>query len=166
MADFDIRSQGGAPTGHPALGEALIESRERWRDLAQLAADLAFEIDRSGRFSFLFPEIALGWPVATLLGQPADLVLAASGGNADFNPFRPIAPHRRRSVWIRRADGTLACLLFTIVPLYNEMGQIVGSRGVAVDITEQDGKEAAMAAELRRGALLDHILGEVHREVL
>lgn len=180
MADFDIRSQGGAPAGstapggapdappagHPALGEALIESRERWRDLAQLAVDLAFEIDAGGRFSFLFPDTALGWPVATLLGQPADLVLAVSGGNADFNPFRPIAPHRRRSIWIRRADGTLACLLFTIVPLYNEMGQIVGSRGVAVDITEQDGKEAAMAAELRRGALLDHILGELHREVL
>ncbi len=148
------------------LDLALLESRGRWRDLAALALDLAFEIDDAGCFSFVFPDLALGWPAAALLGKPAERVLATGRREPGFNPFRPIAPHRRRTLWARRADGSLACLLLTTTPLYNEMGQIVGGRGVAVDITEQDGKAAAMAAELRRGALLDRILGAMRREVL
>jgi diguanylate cyclase (GGDEF)-like protein len=148
------------------LDVALLESRGRWRDLATLAVDLAFEIDDTGCFSFVFPETALGWPAAALLGKPAERVLAVGRREPGFNPFRPIAQHQRRTVWAHRADGSLACLLLTTAPLYGELGQIVGARGVAVDITEQDGRVAAMAAELRRGALLDHILGAMRREVL
>jgi diguanylate cyclase (GGDEF)-like protein len=149
-----------------SLDRALLESRGRWRDLAGLAVDLAFEIDDAGCFSFVYPDLALGWPAAALLGKPAERVLAAGRREPGFNPFRPIALHRRRTVWARRADGSLACLLLTTAPLSNAAGQIVGARGVALDITEQDGREAAMAAELRRGALLDRILDAMRREVL
>ncbi|MGH7071523.1 MAG: diguanylate cyclase domain-containing protein, partial [Acetobacteraceae bacterium] len=83
-----------------------------------------------------------------------------------FNPFRPIGSHRMRRAWVRRADGSLACLAFSTAPLIDATGRIVGARGVATDVTEQDGKEQTSAAALRRGALLDHILWEMRREVL
>src|SRR5207253_2564161 len=76
------------------LRGALLESRQRWRDLVTMAADLAFETDAWGRFTFLAPDPALGWASGTLLGQPAELLLA--DGGAGFNPFRPAAPLKRR----------------------------------------------------------------------
>lgn len=154
-----------SPTGG-ALCDALVESRERWRELVHLAADIAFEIDACGRFTFLSPDVVLGWSSGTLLGQAAELVLAADRPAENFNPFRPIGPHQRRRAWVRRADGTLACLAFSMVPMLDESGRVIGARGVASDITEQDGREQATAAALRRGALLDHILCEMRREVL
>ena len=36
-----------------ALRDALLDSRQRWRDLVTLAADLVFETDQSGRFVFV-----------------------------------------------------------------------------------------------------------------
>ena len=36
-----------------ALRGALLESRQRWRDLAGLAADLVFETDAAGRLAVL-----------------------------------------------------------------------------------------------------------------
>jgi diguanylate cyclase (GGDEF)-like protein/PAS domain S-box-containing protein len=160
--------QGKAPRRGkiPAAARMPIAAAERWRELARLAADLAFEIDRDGRFTFLFPETALGWPAATLLGQPAELLLAAERAAPGFNPFRPDEATPRKSAWMRRADGSLAHLLLTLAPQRNETGRIVGVRGVAVDITGQQDEAAPLPGALRRGRLLDHILGEARRDVL
>ena len=75
-----------------ALRGALLDSRQRWRDLVTLAADLAFETDADGRFVFVAPDPALGWPAASLLGQPAEQLLAEPAAPGGFNPFRPSAP--------------------------------------------------------------------------
>jgi len=150
----------------PALHGALLESRQRWRDLVTMASDLAFETDGWGRLVFVSPDPALGWPTSTLLGQPAEMLLAHTGDAACFNPFRPTAPYRRRRAWLRRADGALVCLSFAAAPLLDEDGRIIGARGVAQDISEQEGQDAAVAASLRRGEVLDHILWRMRQEVL
>jgi hypothetical protein len=41
------------------LCTALLESRQRWRDLVMTAADLAYETDAWGRFVFFPPYPAL-----------------------------------------------------------------------------------------------------------
>jgi diguanylate cyclase (GGDEF)-like protein/PAS domain S-box-containing protein len=137
----------------------------RWRHLATMAADISFETDRSGRFTFISPDPALGWSAATLLGQPAQLLLADPAGPAGFNPFRVGAPIRRQRAWIKRADGSVACLSFAAVPLMDAAGAVTGVRGVASDITEQDGEEARVAAALRRSEVLDHILRRMRQEI-
>ena len=63
-----------------ALVQALSESRERWRALVSLGADLGFETDAEGRFSILAPRTVLGWPVEHLIGTPAEALLAPGGG--------------------------------------------------------------------------------------
>ncbi|MGH7071328.1 MAG: hypothetical protein ACREFO_15120, partial [Acetobacteraceae bacterium] len=105
MAETEATGLGGRGRSRAAeadpLCDALLDSRQRWRDLLHLAADLAFEIDECARFSFLTPDIVLGWPAATLLGQAAELVLAADRPAENFNPFCPIASHRMRRAWVR-----------------------------------------------------------------
>jgi diguanylate cyclase (GGDEF)-like protein len=155
-----------APPRGAVLREALLDSRQRWRELVTLAADIAFETDNWGRFVFLAPDSPLGWPAATLLGQTADLLLADAGGAPAFNPFHPTELVRRRRAWLKRPDGRPLCITFAVAPLLDEDGRIVGARGLGLDVTEQEGRDSAVAAALRRGEVLDHILWRMRKEVL
>jgi len=160
------------PNEPDILRGALLESRQRWRDLVTMTADLVFETDELGRFVFIAPDPALGWAASMLLGQPGELLLdngplgGAANTEAGFNPFRPCAPLRRRRFWLRRPDGSLACMVFAAAPLQDADGRIIGARGLGMDLTEQEGQEAQVAAALRRGELLDHILWCMRQEVL
>jgi diguanylate cyclase (GGDEF)-like protein/PAS domain S-box-containing protein len=149
-----------------ALRTALIDSRQRWRDLVSLAADIAFETDAQGRFTFLDPDEVLGWDASLLLGQSGPALLVDGEQTGGFNPFLTKVAVRRRQAWIRRRDGGAACVSFTIVPLYDAQGSVVGVRGVGLDITDNDGREARMAAALRRGQVIDHILRCMRDELL
>jgi diguanylate cyclase (GGDEF)-like protein len=149
-----------------ALRGALLDSRQRWRDLVHLAADFAFETDVWGRFVFVAPDPAIGWPVGTLLGQTADLWLVEAAGATCFNPFRITAPVRSRRAWLKRPDGSGLCLSFSATPLMDEAGRIVGVRGAGHDMSEHERREAEVAGALRRGEVLDHILWRMRREVL
>ena len=169
MTDFTTAIRGlnlaADHAGDPLRG-ALLDSRQRWHDLVCMAADFAFETDEFGRFVFVTPDPALGWPAAMLLGKPAELLLADPRGLAGFSPFRPTAAMRRRRAWLRQADGAMACLSFAAAPLLDLEGRIVGARGVGIDVTEQDGHDAQVAAALRRGEVVDHILWCMRQEVL
>jgi diguanylate cyclase (GGDEF)-like protein/PAS domain S-box-containing protein len=149
-----------------ALCGALLDSRQRWRDLVTLAADLAFETDAAGRLVFVAPDPALGWPAATLLGRTPDHLLSGEAGQGAANPFRPSAPVRRQCAWLRRADGTVACLSFAAAPLYDAAGAVIGARGIAQDMTETERREGEVAAILRRGEVIDLILARMRTEVL
>lgn len=146
------------------LRGVLLDSRQRWRDMVTMTADLAFETDEWGRFAFVSPDPALGWSANMLLGQPAELLLADP--DSGFNPFRPTAPLRRRRAWLKRPDGSIACVVFAAAPMLDEQGRITGARGLGVDLTEQEGRDAQVAAALRRGEVLDHILWAMRQEVL
>jgi diguanylate cyclase (GGDEF)-like protein/PAS domain S-box-containing protein len=149
-----------------ALRDALVDSRQRFRELVALAADFAFETDTWGRFVFVTPDPALGWPAATLIGQTADLLLDDFGGEPGFNPFHPSEPVRRRRAWLKRPDGRTVCLSFSAAPILNEDGRVVGTRGIGQDVTEQERRDSAVAWTLRRSEVIDHILLHMRKEVL
>jgi diguanylate cyclase (GGDEF)-like protein len=134
--------------------------------MALMAGDLAFETDRQGRFVFVSPDPAFGWPVAALLGMEAETLLAGSSFSQSFNPFRTATPVRARRAWLRRPDGSSVCFSFAAAPLLDQAGLIVGVRGLGQDVSEQDGYDAALATALRRGEVLDHILWRMRQEVL
>jgi diguanylate cyclase (GGDEF)-like protein/PAS domain S-box-containing protein len=147
------------------LRNALLDSRQRWRDMVNMAADFAFETDARGRFSFIMPDPALGWSATSLLGQPADQLLAELAPGAGFSPFRTTVPIRHHRAWLKRPDGTLACLAFAAAPLLDAKGRPIGVRGLGIDVTEQDSADAQTAATLRRSDVLDHILTVMRHEV-
>ena len=156
----------GAGTGAGALLGAALDSRQRWRDLVLLAADFAFETDALGRFAFVTPDPALGWGASTLIGRPAGLLLAHPALAAGVNPFCPSAEIQQRRAWVKRADGSAACLAFSAAPVFDAQNRIIGARGIGWDVTRQDGFDGEVAAALRRGEVLDYILCRVGREVL
>jgi diguanylate cyclase (GGDEF)-like protein len=154
------------PQPRDLLRDALFDSRQRWRDLVALAADVAFETDAWGRFVFITPDPAFGWAAGTLIGQPGALLLATGSDASHFDPFRPTAAVHRRPAWIKRVDGSAACVTFSAIPLTNPEGCIIGARGIGIDLSEHDARDANVAASLRRGEVLDHILWRVGQEVL
>jgi diguanylate cyclase (GGDEF)-like protein/PAS domain S-box-containing protein len=163
--DGAVRDDGEAARQDGLLNAALLESRQRWRELVTLSADIAFETDANGRFVFIAPDPVLGWSGNLLVGQPAALLLADAAGLPGFDPFRPTTRTRGRRAWLRRPDGSPICLTFSSAPILDEQGQMVGARGVGQDITEQDLHEARLAATLRRSQVVEHILACMHKEV-
>ena len=160
------RAASALPAADAQWSAALLESRQRWRDMAMMMGDLAFETDALGCFTFLAPDAALGWPVASLLGQPCETLLAGNAYSQSFNPFRPTAAVRQRRAWLRKPDGGSVCFAFASAPLFDRFGEIVGARGIGQDVSEQDCYDAAVATALRRGEVLDHILWRMRQEVL
>ncbi len=157
------------PAGHahPAsdpLRWALLDSRQRWRDLVSLAFDFVFEIDADGCFVFAGPETVLGWTASALVGQPAASLLALPEGG--FDPFRATSPFRHQRAWLRQADGSAACLFFSCTPIRNPDGTAAGTRGGAQDATALDHQETVVASALRRGEVVDHILWQMRQETL
>src|SRR5439155_4081191 len=130
MKDTILGNPCASPRTEETLRHALLDSRQRWRDLVTMAADLAYETDEWGRFVFASPEPSLGWSTATLIGQPAELLLVGGTKANGFNPFRVSGPVRRRRVWLRRADGSAALLAFSAAPLFDAEARIVGTRGI------------------------------------
>ena len=159
-------SELASPPPAPLVGslrDALLDSRQRWRDLAMLSADFVFETDAWGRFVLVAPDPALGWSATGLIGHAAAEMLA---DGAVFNPFQATLPMRRERVWLKRGDGRLACLSLAVMPLHDPVGSITGVRGLGIDMTEADVQDTETAAALRRGLVLDRLLSLVGRETL
>ncbi len=167
MSNVTINSALAAPsepTTHEAIRDALMESRQRWRHLVGLAADLAFETDVQGRFVFVMPDAALGWPRGSLLGQSSDLLLDPGRIDPVRNPFCPSVDIRRHRTWLRCADGSQVLMAISAAPLHDVAGQRVGARGIGIDISDADFQEPHVAGRLRRGEVLDQILVRISRE--
>ncbi len=54
-----------------SLRAALIESRQRYKDLVEAACDFAWETDAEGNFTFVSTQGALGYSAGELVGAPA-----------------------------------------------------------------------------------------------
>lgn len=147
------------------LQGALIDSRQRWRELVDLAADFAFETDEWGRFTLIAPDPALEWPADHLVGRASATLLVERGG-AVFDPFRVSAKVRHREAWLKRGDGRIACLSFCATPIRDASGRIAGARGVGVDLTEFDRQAAQSAAAERRAEVVDQVMRCIAREVI
>jgi diguanylate cyclase (GGDEF)-like protein len=150
--DWSVMVPPAAAAG-AALHGALLESRQRWQDLAGLGADLVFETDNAGRFTFLWPDQVLGHRAAGLLGRRADSLLLGAGPD----PFALRQPVRGQRVWMADAQGRPRCLALSLAPLQDARGGHAGLRGAAHDVTQQETAAAAAAAGLRRAALVDSL---------
>jgi diguanylate cyclase (GGDEF)-like protein len=164
MHDFATNDPSPAATPAEVLQGVLFDSRQRWRELVNLAADFAFETDEWGRFTLITPDPALHWAAGALVGQPSATLLA-EGGDGAFNPFRVSAEVRHRQAWLKRGDGGLARLTFRASPIRDATGRITGARGVGTDMTELEGQAVELAGALRRAEVLDHILWRMGQEV-
>jgi len=147
-----------------SLRAALIESRQRYKDLVEAACDFAWETDTDGRFTFVSPQGALGYGAAELVGTPARALQVDCEVGAE-SPFTARTRLREVEFWVNRRDGTAACLLVTALPLAGADGEWRGVRGLCRDVTAARSHEARLAVDRNRERLLSYILGILRDEM-
>ncbi|MGB0670721.1 MAG: sensor domain-containing diguanylate cyclase, partial [Rhodospirillales bacterium] len=146
------------------LRTALVESRQRYKDLVEVSSDFAWEVGRDGMFIFVSPKGALGFRPEELVGhRPQEFVLDPS----DYNPLPFLADQAVNDVemWMRRADGGKACVMTSSVAMIDENGEWQGVRGVCRDVTLEREHEVALGRARQREQLLNYIVSTIRDEV-
>jgi PAS domain S-box-containing protein len=145
------------------LQSALIESRQRFRDLVEISSDFAWEVGRDGRFAFVSPKGALGYAADQLVGRsPSELGIDHGQGEL---PFLARSRVEASEIWVKRADGHDACLLVSAAPITDSDGEWRGVRGVCRDITQERERDAELADAQNRRLLLSRIIRAIRDEV-
>lgn len=146
------------------LRSALVESRQRYKDLVEMSSDFSWETDTEGRFAFVSPKGALGFRADELVGRTA---VEFVSNPEDFSPL-PFAADRDLDgveLWMRRRDGGSSCLLLAARPLFDAGGGWRGTRGVCRDMTEERERESALSRARQREQFLGYIISTVRDEV-
>jgi diguanylate cyclase (GGDEF)-like protein/PAS domain S-box-containing protein len=143
---------------------ALVESRQRYKDLVEISSDFSWETGLDGRFVFVTPRGALGYSAEHLVGgQPLDLLAEGSIDQASLFSARTAVEDSE--VWMKRADSSLACVLVSSAPLLGPAGEWRGARGVCRDITQVRERDTALAQAANRERLLTYIVRTIRDEV-
>ncbi|MEZ5831327.1 MAG: diguanylate cyclase [Dongiaceae bacterium] len=137
----------GSPVLDNTLRAALIESRQRMKELLELSCDFAWETDANGLFSFVTAGGALGHETLDLLGSdPADLVLSPEDGRH----FQADSPKEGLLVWAAAKDGTPHCLHLKARAIFDQEGAFHCVRGACRDVTAEQDRDVALAAARHR----------------
>ena len=144
---------------------ALIASRHLFKDLVTCSSDFAWETRADGAFGFVLPRGALGFSPRELNGRSAQSLLDSDHPVDGPFPFECDVPLEDVEVWMRRADGKLACLLVSSVPVYDEGGSWLDARGVCRDVTEARDRDAALQQARERERLQGAIIGTIRDEI-
>ena len=123
--------------------EALIESEDRFRGITESLADLIWEMDAHGHFTFASDssEQLLGYTPDEIVGtsvyqyiDPHDLERVGKVFKAHARDKTPV---KNLENWEIAKNGRRVCLLTNGVPILNPQGELIGYRGVSSDVTEQ-----------------------------
>ena len=149
------------------LRTALVESRQRYKDLVEVSSDFSWETNVDGEFIFVSPKGALGFQAEELINKKAEeFVLSPE----EFSPLPFVSPKSLEDVeiWMRHNDGSTACVILSCVPLMAEENgkeQWRGSRGICRNVTEERENESALARARRREQHLNYIVSTIRDEL-
>lgn len=131
------------------LIQALMQSRQLFKDLVTCSTDFAWETKAEGKFGFVSPRGALGYSARELEGRSARDFAAP---DTPATPMPSIWPFEAQDaldaaeVFLQRKDGSIGCFEVACLPVRDAKGEWTGVRGVARDVTEA----RARVEELRR----------------
>lgn len=146
------------------LRAALIESRQRYKDLVEASCDFAWETDAQGCFVFVSPHGALGFSAAELIGVQAQEFLVASADRPE-SVFTTKQAAKDVNLWVRGMTGEECCLTATALPLTDPNGAWCGARGLCSDITTLQSTAVARADTHNQERLLAYILSSVRDQM-
>ncbi len=150
-----------------ALRTALVDSRQRYKDLVEATGDFVWETGPDGRFVFVSPGGAFGYRADELTGQrPEAFILGADGAAAESAfPFDARTPAAGIELQFRAADGTAVSLVASSRPMLDESGGWRGARGACQDVTERRARESEVARLRHRERLLAYLVRTIRYEV-
>ncbi len=121
----------------------LIDSENRFRDVALCSSDWVWEIDISSKYTFCSDNVInlIGLPSSEVLGKtPYDFMTTESAEDTAAQ-LRSITMRKMNIVNMENRiidkDGNIHVLITNGVPILDENGDLLGYRGVDRDITEQ-----------------------------
>lgn len=141
--------------------DALVASRELFKDLVACSSDFAWETDQEGRFTYVSKEGALGFLPADLVGQ-SSRVLKCDEDDRSF-PFDSRQPMEDHEVWLRTAEAGKAFCRVSSRPVIKD-GQLIAVRGVSRDITDEFLREAELERRRMQEKLLQRIVDALRTE--
>jgi two-component system cell cycle sensor histidine kinase/response regulator CckA len=127
----------------------ILESEQRFKDIAQAVAEFIWEIDKRGRYSFLTERVQtiLGRPLPDILNHtpyefmpPAEAKRVYKFMAGLIKQKKPFHNLEHRSL---RPDGSEIWMRISGVPLLDINGELVGYRGAGAEITAE--KKAVQA---------------------
>ena len=123
--------------------EALQESEERFRSLAETTSDWIWEVDTNGIYTYVSPKVKdlLGYEPDEVIGKtPFDLMIPNEAKNIG-EMFRAIVESQRPFTGLENTnlhkDGRYVVLETSGVPVFAPSGNLLGYRGIDRDITER-----------------------------
>ncbi len=119
-----------------AMRNALIESRDLYRDLSRCSSDFTWQTDENGAFTFVSAKGALGYSAQALNGRRSQDLLDPSVGAVEANPFITRAAVENIEIALRDAKGEPRYCRVDALPVHDRMNQWRGARGVSTDITQ------------------------------
>jgi len=147
------------------LRTALVDSRQRYKDLVEISSDFAWETGPTGLFVFVSTAGALGYDPDELVGRPAERFLVVPEAMAVVSPFVAREPLQGIEVRFRCADGSVATLEASAAPLFDDRGRWSGARGVCRDVTEARMRDAELARARGRERLTTYIVRTIRDEI-
>ena len=135
---------------HRQAEKALKESEEKYRTILDEMEDVYLEVDLAGNFTFFNDAILyhVGYSKEELIGTSFRDRVAKEDITNLYNTFGKIystgKPERSIFYKFMHKDGTMISVEAAVFPLYNQKGEIVGFRGIAIDITKRKQSEEAL----------------------
>ncbi len=132
--------------------EALTESEERFRKVAEMVGEWLWEQDAEGRYTYSSDAVKdiLGLEPADVLGKRYLDLFQDGASESGYQPvWTRAAPFRRVTNCYRRPDGRRVFTESSGAPLFDENGRLIKWRGVDRDITERVQYEAALRVRNR-----------------
>ncbi len=120
---------------------ALHESEEKYRSLVETAQELVWKCDGQGRFTYLNPawEKSHGYSLNEMIGKNFSAFQRPEVYARDIREFSRHmaggAVKEYETTHIAK-DGRELTLLFNATPLRNIKGEVIGTQGTAIDVTE------------------------------
>ncbi|MEX2648297.1 MAG: diguanylate cyclase [Alphaproteobacteria bacterium] len=149
--------------GH-GLRDALVESRQRYKDFAACVGDFLWETGPDGSFIFVSPAGALGYRAGVLVGRDPATLLDPAHRRPLIDPFRTDLPVTDQELHLITADGSLACVLASALPVFGAGGGPRGARGVWRDVTIERSREAELIRLRRREHAVAQVVGAMRDE--
>lgn len=140
---------------------ALVDSRQRYKDLVECSSDFAWETGADGAFTFVSPLGTLGFPAAALIGRPADSLLDQKPA---ISPFASNSRVEGLEITAFDAAGNRRFLSVSSVPLKARTGDHLGNRGVWRDVTREREQEKALIEARRHEASVSAVVSAIHAE--
>jgi diguanylate cyclase (GGDEF)-like protein/PAS domain S-box-containing protein len=147
------------------LRDALIDSRQRYKDLVEVSSDFAWEVGVDGAFVFVSPGGGLGFDADDLVGSRPEAFFPSLEDDDEVSPFTARAPINQEELWLRCADGREICVEVSCLPTFDQDGDYRGTRGVCRDVTGHRNRDQALNRAFVRERLLHRIVTSIRDEL-